>query len=365
MDPKLLRKLEERSENGAIRKLTRFEDCIDFVSNDYFGLSTYETPFPDLPFGSTGSRLISGNSVQAENAERFLAEYFHSPAALVFNSGYAANLGLISAVAQRNDTILYDEFIHASIRDGIRLSTAKAYSFKHNSIEDLEKKMKLSSGAIYIIVEGLYSMNGDFCPLQELVDLAKYYKAYVILDEAHSAGVIGPQGKGMAVREGMAEFIFARVITFGKAFGSHGACVLGSEHLIKFLVNFSRPFIYTTALPPRDYFRIEHVIKNNDFDVLQKKLHDNIRYFWQFLTTLDAKSSDLSPIQMFHFATRSEIAECINRMTKNQLAVKPIFAPTVPDDQEGIRICIHSFDDQKSLEILSESLNNNHCASFL
>lgn len=356
MDPRLAKKLQERGENGTLRNLSNFKGQIDFISNDYFGLASYEVDSSGTTFGSTGSRLLAGHSIEAENCERFLADYFSSPSALVFNSGYSANLGLVSALAQRNDTILYDEYVHASIRDGIRLSLAKSYSFKHNDLNDLEKKLKASKGTVYVLIEGLYSMNGDFCPLEGLVDLAKFYKAYVILDEAHSAGVVGPQGRGMAIKDRVEGEVFARVITFGKAFGRHGACVLGSKKLVQYLINFSRPFIYTTALPPKDYYQIEQVIRNNDFDSLQIKLKNNIHFFRNALMPVKLTSAENSPIQMIHFQERNEIVKCVENMNEAQLATKPIYYPTVPLNQEGIRICIHSFNDEKSIETLISTL---------
>ena len=178
--------------------------------------------------GSGGSRLLAGNYEQIERFESFLADFHQTESALVFNSGYNANLGLLSCVPQRGDIILYDELCHASIRDGIQLSNATSYSFKHNTLSDLEKKYrntKKASETTYIVVESIYSMDGDMAPLAPIAELCQASGAALIVDEAHSTGFLGPRGEGLVVAEGLQTEVFARVHTFGKAIGSHGAII--------------------------------------------------------------------------------------------------------------------------------------------
>ena len=179
---------------------------IDFSSNDYLGFSKSKSiqeatkriiSSEKFINGSSGSRLVSGSHTLHNSVERHLAGYHHAEAALLYNSGYDANLGLFSSILQKGDTILYDELIHASIRDGIRMSNASSYKFKHNSMDDLEKKFSKSSGTIYIAVESIYSMDGDTAPLKKLVSFSKKNKCYLIVDEAHSTGVFGEYGKGI------------------------------------------------------------------------------------------------------------------------------------------------------------------------
>jgi 8-amino-7-oxononanoate synthase len=189
MDAKLLDKLKARKQEGTLRSLSCLDGMIDFYSNDYLGLSKQTHLLNHSIAGSTGSRLISGNSVEAERCETFLADYFGVESSLVFNSGYDANLGFFGSVPQKGDTIIYDQFIHASVRDGIRLSNAKAYSFEHNSIEDLENKIQRAEGTVYVAVESLYSMDGDISPLERIAEICVKYGVYLIVDEAHAAGV--------------------------------------------------------------------------------------------------------------------------------------------------------------------------------
>ncbi|MGB5322321.1 aminotransferase class I/II-fold pyridoxal phosphate-dependent enzyme, partial [Lutimonas sp.] len=199
---KLLDKLEGRRLSGSLRSLPAQTDLIDFSSNDYLGFSRNEHLFDQVmkklktgqaQNGSTGSRLLSGNFAFHEALEAELAEFFKADGALLFNSGYDANIGLLSSVPQRGDRIFYDEFSHASIRDGIRLSHAKAFGFRHNDLDDLQQKIKAtdSEGEVYVVVESVYSMDGDQAPLRELSQLSEPLNFKLIVDEAHATGVYG------------------------------------------------------------------------------------------------------------------------------------------------------------------------------
>ena len=353
MKPKFLQLLENRKESGSYRSLSLFQDFVDFFSNDYLGLSRklkVESQKFDRS-GSTGSRLISGNSLAAENCERFLAEFFQSEAALVFNSGYDANIGLFSSVPQKGDTIIYDALIHASIRDGIRLSHAKSYSFTHNNLHDLEKKLTLSEGSVFVAVESLYSMDGDICPIDEMMRLCAKYNAYLIVDEAHAVGVLGEKGKGLTFNKN----VFARIITFGKGYGFHGAAVLGSKELINYLINFARSFIYTTALPVQDYQFIQQQIEASTDDQLRVVLQSNIDYFRSKLN-YQGVSENTSPIQILEVPGVENALRLAKSLQDNNFAVKAILSPTVPEGKERIRICIHAFNTKEEIEKLAEIL---------
>ena len=358
MDQKLLKKLEKRKEEGTLRSLSRFEGFSDFYSNDYFGLSHIPTKEKSTVFGSTGSRLISGNSSEAEECEQVLAEFFGTESALVFNSGYDANVGFFSSVPQRGDTILYDEAIHASIRDGIRLSNASSFSFRHNDPEDLKNRLKKSSGTVYIAVEGLYSMDGDIAPLELMADIAVEHGACLIVDEAHSAGIFGNSGKGLVDQLGIHPKVYARIVTFGKAYGSHGAAVLGEGILIEYLINFARSFIYTTALPPSEYLRISAVVTNSEIPYLQRFLKERIVFFRDGLTAFHSVSDSFSPIQMIRICNVEQTKLAASVLQDYKLAVKPIYSPTVKVGQEGIRICLHSFNTVEEIKDLLTVLNN-------
>ena len=249
---KLEQKLSQRTENSSLRTLPKFENHLDFSSNDYLGFAAEKEIHLQEElnlYGATGSRLISGNHKVAEDVDGFLANYYKAESALIFNSGYNANLGLFSSLPQRGDTIVYDELIHASIRDGIKLSNANSFSFQHNSLLALAEKIKKAKGNVFVAVESIYSMDGDEAPLQKIVGICQKNAAALVVDEAHAVGVFGDKGEGLVAKYGLENDVFARIITFGKAYGCHGAAILGSSNLRSYLINFSRPFIYTTALP--------------------------------------------------------------------------------------------------------------------
>lgn len=248
--------LNQRIENNSLRSLKNIFPTIDFCSNDYLGftkINTSELTVNSLKSGSTGSRLISGNSIEIELVEKKIAKFHNAQAALIFNSGYDANLGLLSSVPQKNDLILIDELCHASIYDGIRLSNAKHFKFKHNDaiyLNELIQRHLDNFENIFIVVESVYSMDGDTAPLLEFVHLKNKLKnVFLIVDEAHALGVFGKKGKGLCNKLKIENDCFARIYTYGKAMGAHGATIVGNNDLRNFLINFCRPFIYTTALP--------------------------------------------------------------------------------------------------------------------
>ena len=289
----LSNKLTLRLQNNALRQLPTATDWVDFASNDYLGFSNsvaifeathqYLLDHNQQQNGATGSRLLSGNHTVYQVAEECIAQFHQVPAALIFNSGYDANVGFFSAVPQKGDLILYDELCHASIRDGIQLSNAKAYKFQHNDLEDLERLLvRHSDTIIYIVTESVFSMDGDTPNLEELVQLAEKHKSYVVVDEAHALGVFGEKGEGLVQSLQLQETVFARIMTFGKGLGCHGAAILGGEDLKSYLVNFARSFIYTTGLSPHSVATIltayQQLEKATDS---QQLLKNNIAHFNQ------------------------------------------------------------------------------------
>jgi 8-amino-7-oxononanoate synthase len=236
--------LDKRKGESLYRSLQVQHGLIDFCSNDYLSFAR-SVPIArqarkylsadTYTSGATGSRSISGNTVLAEELEKFIANFHEAEAGLLFNSGYDANVGLFSSVAKKEDTLICDELIHASIIDGCRLSYANRFRFAHNDTEDLEKKLKnTGKGNVFVAVESVYSMDGDMAPLNDIVALCKRYEANLIVDEAHATGVFGRQGRGFVHELGLQADVFARVHTFGKAIGSHGAIITGSKTLITY-----------------------------------------------------------------------------------------------------------------------------------
>ncbi|HIP31935.1 MAG TPA: pyridoxal phosphate-dependent aminotransferase family protein [Crocinitomicaceae bacterium] len=356
MDQRLLNKLITREKEGTLRSLSHFEGFTDFFSNDYLGLASVDSS-TNLSHASTGSRLISGTSKIALNAEKELAEFFKSESALLFNSGYDANLGFFSSVPQRGDTIIYDELIHASVRDGIRLSFANQSSFSHNDAADLTKKIKSAKGTIYVAIEALYSMDGDLSPLRAIQKVCQENNAYLIVDEAHSVGVFGEDGRGFVAALELENKIFARLVTFGKAYGSHGAVIFGSEKLTQFLSNFSRSFIYTTALPDSTVNRNLSAVLTIDINDRRRKLQLNLAYFRKNFKHSGLLSEVNSPIQILQIGDVELTNAIANKLQKNKLAVKPIFSPTVALGQERLRLCFHTFNTFSEIDLLINYLH--------
>lgn len=367
LEDRLKARLQERRHTGTLRSLKLFNQPIDFLSNDYLGLSKIlaQSQTQSPAFGSSGSRLLGGNSAEAESLESFIANWMQCQAALVFQSGYAANQGVFSAVPNRNDLVLYDELAHACIKDGIRLSQAKAYPFKHNNTKNLaDKCARLWDGKSNILVatEALFSMDGDWAPLDEILKLKEVYPIELIVDEAHSVGICCAQGQGRVAQLGLSESVFATIITFGKAPGMHGAAVCGSHTLKEYLVNFSRPFIYTTALPKESYKFIEMgliLLKERALN-LQKALNEIIRYF----NGKKAASSTLSkwfrnsssPIQMLDLSSADLAISAAKKLQEMGFALAPVLPPTVPSGKAAIRLTLHSYNTQKEIDELFTAL---------
>lgn len=361
-------KLLKRDREGRLRGLKIQDTLVDFCSNDYLGLANAivlkdrilsELRKSILPAGSTGSRLVTGHSLLFDEVEYFLADFHQAESALVFNSGYDANLGLFSSIAGRGDTILFDSLSHASIRDGIRLSYAKSFSFRHNDLSDLESKLKRARGNIFIAVESVYSMDGDIAPLVELCALAEKFAARLIVDEAHATGVFGNQGRGLVCDLDLHDRVFARIHTFGKAIGCHGAVVLGSGILREYLINFARSLIYSTALAPHSLVAIKKAYEFMiDYPELRKQLSENISFFQKHAQAIKGMRLQPGAIQILVCPGNDAVKEKAKRVAGNGLDVRAILSPTVPAGQERLRICLHAFNSKDELARLVESLKN-------
>ncbi|OXA81824.1 8-amino-7-oxononanoate synthase [Flavobacterium aquidurense] len=375
----LIQKLETRKQNNALRQLPSFNNLVDFSSNDYIGFSRSEAIFKVahhylveneiIQNGATGSRLISGNHSLYQIAETFIAAFHEAESALIFNSGYDVNVGFFSAVPQRNDVILYDELSHASIRDGITMSNAKSYKFNHNDFEDLERliiKFQSSKvqtpGNIYIVTETVFSMDGDTPNLDELVALSEKYNCYLVVDEAHTLGVFGEKGEGLIQYLNLHHRIFARIMTFGKGLGCHGAVVLGSQELKKYLVNFARSFIYTTGLSPHSVATVLVAYQHLEIEKENiEKLRQNIVFFNQQKNLLGLKPMFVrskSAIQSAIVPGNEKVKQLAQQLQDKGFDVKPILSPTVPEGQERLRFCIHSYNSQEEINQVLELLRN-------
>ena len=350
----LQQRLDERESIGLLRKLVNSNGCIDFCSNDYLGLSKQLSyPRYELSSGATGSRLVTGNSTLAEETENIIADFHSAEAALIFNAGYMANVGLFSCIASKGDTIISDELIHASIIDGIRLNHANGYKFKHNNLEDLEKKLQGSSGQIFVAVESIYSMNGDEAPLLAIVDLCKKYSALLIVDEAHAIGVFGDKGDGLVCKYNLQKEVFACIYTFGKALGLHGAVVTGSNTLRNYLINNARSFIYATALPPHTYLQIQEAYKLLP-SADRLALYSLINYFIEAVKNINGIkiTCSYSPIQAIIIGDNFKTKDLSEKLLQKGLYAKAILSPTVPIGTERLRICLHTFNTKEQIDVL-------------
>lgn len=379
--------LQQRKEKDLLRTLKQnssSKKTVDFFSNDYLGVSQnknlevlarqiYAEFYPKtIQNGSTGSRLLSGNFPLVEAVEKKAAEFHKAQSALFYNSGYDANIGLISSLANRNDIVIYDKLIHASIRDGITLSRAKNFSFAHNDMQDVEKKLLFAhkknerskkKAKIFVISESVFSMDGDSPNLKQLVAICEKYNAALIVDEAHAGGIFC-EGKGFVCQEGLQEKVFAQVVTFGKAAGLHGAVVLGKNILKEYLINFSRSFIFTTAHSPRHlaYVMAYYVwLDSQQAQQKREKLFTRIDYFKQL------RKQSIHTDSVFWLTSESSIQSLVVKgntqakalshfLFQKNFQVLPVLSPTVPAGKERLRICLHSYNTKSEVEKFFEAV---------
>ncbi len=359
----LINQLKQRSQAGSLRRLSLTEFPIDFCSNDYLGFcrsgelqAAIAESTVGLANGAGAARLLGGGGANYLEIEKELAGFYKTEAALSFSSGYQANLALFSTLPQRGDLIIYDQLIHASMRDGIRLGLARSRSFKHNDLVDLEGCLMSHSCRKFVAIEALYSMDGDQAPLLEIAALCERYGAYLLVDEAHSTGVFGDQGAGLCQALGVEQQVFARVHTFGKALGVHGACIAASQVVIDFLVNFSRPFIYTTAQAPHQMLALYQAhVYCRAAKAARETLAEVSAYFNQVFSAADlnflGRESQIKAVLVSGNAAARALA---GRLQKAGVGVYPILSPTVPKGQERLRICLHSFNSRSEIDLLAK-----------
>ncbi len=363
--------IKQRYDNHLFRQLSLSTDLIDFSSNDYLGFSRSAfirqkveqdlLLLKGLKFGATGSRLLNGNTALHEALENKLAKFYHAEAALLFNSGFDANIGLIATVARKGDIIFYDELVHASIHQGMRLSGAHLVSFCHNDIEDLKAQLEQIGNhhTRFLITESLFSMQGDIAPLRQLAQLAKSADLNLIVDEAHANGIFGSMGSGLCNREEIEENCLARVFTFGKAIGSHGGVVVGNKTLKDYLINFSKPFIYSTALNLADLLSVEHayfLLQNN---INQQFKLNNLILNFNSSTRLKQLSQYITgdgPVYGFFVKGNENCRRAASYLQANGFDIRPILSPTVPKGKERLRIILHSFNTLAEIENLIDKL---------
>ncbi|KAF2703197.1 PLP-dependent transferase [Pleomassaria siparia CBS 279.74] len=369
--------LDRRRAQSTLRTLTLpLAHQVDFSSNDFLSLSTSPllrssflkelTSSSTLPIGSGGSRLLDGNSQYAEELEREIAAFHHAPSGLLFNSGFDANAGFFASVPQPDDVVVYDELVHASVHDGMRLSRAsQRVPFAHNCIVDLTRVLStllsqseaLRDGKthVFIAIEAVYSMDGDVAPLKSIVEVVESTLprggGYVVVDEAHATGVIGLHGRGLVCELGLEDRVFARLHTFGKALACNGAVILGSELLRHYLINYARPLIYTTFMsyPALAAIRASYGLLIQGHTVaLASHLRHLIHFLFEALNTASPIFGHLlsipstcpsSPIFSIQTAEPKVLAKF---MQDRGMMVRAVVPPTVPEGTSRVRVCLHA-----------------------
>jgi 8-amino-7-oxononanoate synthase len=328
---------------------------VNLCSNDYLGLAAdprikqavIEAVARTESFGSTGSRLLSGNSRKWEELESDFAAFAGTEAALYFGSGYAANVGLLSAVLTPGDIVFSDALNHASLIDGIRLSGAGKVIYPHGDLQYLEQSLRLhagNAGAKVIVTESVFSMEGDTAPIDGLIRLAKDYGAEVVIDEAHAIGVLGPQGRGMAAEHGCEREFFAIVHTCGKALASAGAFICGDNVLKDYLVNRARTFIFSTAMPPYLADQIRAAV------ALVREADDRRAHLCRIASSLrealaahgfrgGASTTHIVPLFL---GTNESAMYVAARLQASGFAVRAIRPPTVAPGTSRIRLALTS-----------------------
>ncbi len=316
---------------------------LNLCSNNYLGIME-ELEAPSEAAGATASRLIVGNHPAIIELEEMLAELHQTEAALVFGSGYLANLGCLTALASRGDAIYADKLNHASLIDGAELSRATHVRYRHNDLDHLESLLK--QGASYrrklIVSDAVFSMDGDCAEVAGLVELKDRYGAMLMLDEAHSGGVLGPGGAGLSAAHGLAEHVDVHMGTLSKAFGCYGAYVAGKRPLIDYLVNRARSLIYSSGLPPLLAKVAQQAVgRVRQADERRRQLHQNAELFRQDLWKLglDTGSSTTQIIPLITGADETAV-ELGRRLRKAGVGVLAIRPPTVRENAARIRFSI-------------------------
>jgi 8-amino-7-oxononanoate synthase len=369
---RMARELDSLRAQSQIRALetTGGASLINLISNDYLGLSTdphlkaavLEAVALTDAVGSTGSRLLSGNRREWEEAESGFADFAGTEGSLYLSSGYAANVGLLSSILKRGDTVFSDELNHASLIDGIRLSGAAKVIYPHRDLDFLERALREhrgSAGARVIVTESVFSMEGDVAPIDSLVRLAKEYGAEIVLDEAHATGVCGPQGRGIAAECAREQEILAIVHTCGKALASAGAFVCGGVTLKDFLINRARTFVFSTAMPPYMARQIQAAVAlARESEMERAHLRQIAAVLREGLAArqFDTGTSTTHIVPVL-LGTNDMALHVANELQRDGFAVKAIRPPTVPAGTARLRLSLTSQIATKEIHRLVEAID--------
>lgn len=367
-----LRGLDEAHLRRRLRVTSPQSDLLNFSSNDYLGLSQHEGVKAALVegavhygAGSGASRLVTGTHGPHEALEQALADFKQTEAALTFGSGYAAALGAITALIGAADTVILDKLSHASLIDAARLSGAKLRVFPHNHIGRLESLLRHCTAAsrrVLVVTESVFSMDGDTAPLAEIVALKERYGAWLLVDEAHAIGVLGPQGRGVAAELGVAERVDIHLGTLSKAVGLAGGYIAAKREVIDLLINRARSFIYTTAPPPmmaHAALTALRILSGEEGDILRERLHGHIRTLRSGLgAALDAPLTAIHP----HIVGDEALALALaDKLREHGFVIPAIRYPTVPRGSARLRITLSACHERRHVELLSRLLAETSC----
>lgn len=334
-----------------------------FSSNNYLGLANdprliyaAETILHEFGVGSSGSRLTTGHTDWHHKLEKKIAHFKQTEAALLFSSGFLANVGVLSSLPEKGDVILSDQLNHASIIDGCRLSKAETVVYHHIDMDDLEAKLKATATyhRRFIVTDGVFSMDGTTAPLDQIIPLAKRYNAYVIVDDAHATGVLGKTGRGTSEYFGVHPDVM--IGTLSKAIGTEGGFVAGSKVLIDFLLNHARTFIFQTAMPPAicaaSYAALEMIEDSNS---KREQLYSNVEKIKTSLIEMGyTVKGEMTPIIPVIIGDANEAVIFADRLQENGIFAPAIRPPTIPKGESRIRLTVTSDHTKKEIDYLLE-----------
>lgn len=371
INPVFQEKLSHLKNKNRLRKL-HLPNGIDLTSNDYLGMATHpalkkiaiEELQNGIDIGAAGSRLLRGHTQHHANLEEFANQYFNAGATLYFSSGFQANYALLTTLPQRGDIVLYDSLAHASMRDGFKAGNAKTFKFKHNDLNELESRLKKNqykAKTFWIVVESLYSMDGDTAPLNEIYNLAERYNAYLIADEAHATGIYGEKGKGLCW-DIIQKRGYERLITLhtcGKSIGVAGGLVCASKEIIDYMINTARPFIYSTAPMPLQALLVQkslEILSSDDGDKRREKL---LKLCETAKALFGGAGTQIIPIILGDDEKALNIAQ---RLQKQGYDIRAIRPPTVPEGTARLRLSLSSELQTETLKSIKENIKNG-CSS--
>lgn len=346
-------------------------NCINFSSNDYLGLSQHEEikeafihGARKYGIGSTSSTLVSGYFEEQAKLEECFATFLNRDRAILFSTGYLANLGAITALVGRHNSIISDKFCHASLLDGIYLSSAMHYRYQHNNIENL-KDILTAKKTDLIITESIFSMEGDIAPIKAISQIAQSANASILLDDSHGIGILGKTGAGICEELNLNQNAIACLITpLGKAFGCSGAIISGNNKLIEGILQFARSYRYTTALPPAIIFAISKalvIIKSENWR------RDRLKKLIIFFNTqakernLAQVSYDITPIRCIYISDNRAAQTVQEKMLAQGFLIACIRPPTVPKGTARIRISLNCLHTEEQIILLLDSLKACLC----